>query len=126
MKITKRDISSQSNSGNDSFIPKEQNVGNYKCETTKVSGIYKILSHKGGYLVRCNYGKVEKISKKDGTKKITNEVTLNIGIYLICSISSFNSHSKNSYILSPSVQFKIISYTYIMFFSSFKNSKCDH
>ena len=80
MKITKRDISSQSNtnSGNDSFIPKKQKVGNYECETTKVAGIYKILSHKGGYLARCNYGKVEKISKKDGTKKITNEVTLKV------------------------------------------------
>ena len=78
MEIKKRNINSQSNSGNGNFIPKKQKVGNYECETTKVPGIYKILSHKGGYLARCNYGRVEKISKKDGTKKLTNEVTLKV------------------------------------------------
>ena len=78
MKMNKTAIGSQGDNQKDSFTARQLKVGNYECETTKIQNIFKILSHKGGYLVRCNYGRVEKISKKDGTKKVVNEVTLKV------------------------------------------------
>ena len=78
MEIKKRNIGSDNNDSNNNAVTKSVRVGNYECETTNVPNVFKILSHKGGYLARCNYGKVEKIDKKDGTKKDRYEVTLRV------------------------------------------------
>jgi len=78
MEIKKRSISYEKVPKEDNFVPKRVKVSNYDCETTKVTNIFKIINFKGGYLVRCNYGKVEKIDKKSGTKKVVNEITLKV------------------------------------------------
>lgn len=78
MEIKKRSIDCTKSTKEDDFVPQKKKVGNYECETTKFPNIFKIVSHKGGFLVRCNYGRVEKISRKDGTKKVVNEVTLKV------------------------------------------------
>lgn len=78
MEIKKRSIDYIKSTKEDDFVPQKKKVGNYECETTKFPNIFKILSHKGGFLVRCNYGRVEKISRKDGTKKIVSEITLKV------------------------------------------------
>ena len=64
MEINKRNIGSKENDLNSNSVTKIVRVGNYECETTNVPNVFKILSHKGGFLARCNYGKVEKINKK--------------------------------------------------------------
>lgn len=47
---------------------KEKKVGSYKVETTRYSGIYKILD-KPGYVVILNYGKKLVIDKKNGKQQ---------------------------------------------------------
>ncbi|MBQ6887665.1 MAG: hypothetical protein IJN54_09160 [Lachnospiraceae bacterium] len=78
MEIKKRSINNDKSTTEDDFVPQRKKVGNYECETTKTPNIFKIINYNGGFLVRCNYGRVEKISRKDGTKKIVSEVTLKV------------------------------------------------
>lgn len=77
MEIKKRNINIPKETTDD-FIPEQKRVGNYECETTKFPNIFKISNYNGGFLVRCNYGRIEKISRKDGTKKMTSEITLRV------------------------------------------------
>lgn len=78
MKIDVITKSSEKNYSNNNVATEVVKVGNYECERTNTPNVFKVLSHRGGYLARCNYGKVEKISKKDGTKKVVNELTYKI------------------------------------------------
>jgi integrase len=66
------------NTVNEEKTVEQVKVGNYFCEKTKTANIFKISDHRGGFLVRCNYGRVEKISKKSGVKKEVYEITLKV------------------------------------------------
>ena len=108
MEIKKRNIA-----GNTGEEKKEEKqlvrVGNYECEKTKYNGIFKITEGNERYLVRCNYGKIEKIDKKTGVMKEVNEVTLKVvntmseARALMAEVEKIRNHRKNGIILPKRV-----------------------
>lgn len=78
MEIKKRSLNNSNKAVENEPAAKRVKVGTYDCETTKTPNIFKIIGRNGGYLVRCNYGKIEKIMKKTGVKREMVEITLKV------------------------------------------------
>lgn len=57
---------------------KRVKVGKYECERTRYANIFKVADADSKYVVRCYYGKVEKINKKTGVKREVNDITLRV------------------------------------------------
>lgn len=77
MEIKQRNIEKKSDNEKKSSVEIVR-VGKYECERTRHANIFKVVGFDSKYVVRCNYGKVEKIDKKKGVKKEVNEITLKI------------------------------------------------
>lgn len=105
MEIKQRNIKSNNDEKNDKEH-KLVKVGNYECETTRYNNIFKIVRGNERYLVRCYYGKVEKINKKTGVKREVNEVTLKVvktlsdARALMAEVEEIRNARKNGTILS--------------------------
>lgn len=84
-------------------------VGNYECETTRYNNIFKIVGDRERYLVRCYYGKIEKIDKKTGVMKEVNEVTLKVvntlteARALMAEVEKIRNDRKNGIVLAQKV-----------------------
>ena len=80
-------------------------VGNYECELTRYNNIFKIIGGRERYVVRCYYGKIEKINKKTGLKREVNEVTLKVvdtiteARMLMAEVERIRNERKNGIIL---------------------------
>lgn len=57
---------------------KRVKVGRYECERTRYANIFKVIGADNKYVVRCYFGKVEKINKKTGVKQLVNDITLKV------------------------------------------------
>ena len=66
MEIKKRAISKNEASNSKSQAGRKVKVAKYNCITTNTVGLFKIDRPQGGYLVRLNYGKREKVDEKLG------------------------------------------------------------
>lgn len=78
MDIKKVAIENIKDDGKKGQAGRKVKIGKYDCTTTSTPNLFKINREKGGYVVRCNYGRCDKIDEKLGKLKTVSEVTLRV------------------------------------------------